>query len=120
MRFLSDFKSIEISGGSINCGAQVNLSNHLVPVFGKKRLDEISARDVEAYKAAKLKQGLSPKSVNNQLAVLGKCSGQQRNGSYWKESLKSPCSASPRRSLIFWISGRPSALSREPIPGGGR
>jgi len=51
---------------------RVNLSNHLVPVFGKKRLDEISARDVEAYKAAKLKQGLSPKSVNNQLAVLGK------------------------------------------------
>ena len=34
---------------------RVNLNNHLVPVFGKRRLDEISARDVEAYKAAKLK-----------------------------------------------------------------
>jgi integrase len=51
---------------------RVNLNNHLGPVFGKKRLDEISARDVEAYEAAKLKQGLSPKSVNNQLAVLGR------------------------------------------------
>jgi integrase len=51
---------------------RVNLNNHLVPVFGEKRLDEISARDVEAYKAAKLKQGLAPKSVNNQLAVLGR------------------------------------------------
>ncbi|MDP7504601.1 MAG: tyrosine-type recombinase/integrase [Nitrospinota bacterium] len=51
---------------------RVNLKNHLVPVFGKKRLDKISARDVEAYKAAKLRQGLAPKTVNNQLAVLGR------------------------------------------------
>ena len=45
---------------------------HLVPVFGKKKLDEIGARDVEAYKAMKLKEGLSPKTVNNHLAVLGR------------------------------------------------
>ncbi len=51
---------------------RVNLSNHLIPVFGKKREDEISSRDVEAYKAAKLRQGLVPKSVNNRLAVLGR------------------------------------------------
>lgn len=51
---------------------RVSLKNHLVPVFGKKRLDEIGARDVEAYKAMKLKEGLSPKTVNNQLAVLGR------------------------------------------------
>ncbi len=57
---------------------RVNLKNHLVPVFGKKRLDKISARDVEAYKAAKLRQGLAPKTVNNQLAVLGRMLGIAR------------------------------------------
>jgi len=51
---------------------RVNLNNHLVPLFGKMRLDEISARDVEAYKAAKLRQGFAPKTVNNQPAVLGR------------------------------------------------
>jgi integrase len=48
------------------------LKNHLVPVFGKLRLDAIGLAEVEAYKAQKLKEKLTPKSVNNHLAVLHK------------------------------------------------
>lgn len=45
---------------------------HLVPVFGKYRLDEISVRDVERFKADLLKDELAPKTINNMLTVLGK------------------------------------------------
>jgi integrase len=44
---------------------------HLLPAFGRKRLDEISTRDVEKLKAEKLKT-LAPKTVNNMLSCLGK------------------------------------------------
>ncbi len=46
--------------------------NHLVPAFGSMRLDQIGLRDIEAFKAAKLKAGRKPKSVNNYLTVLHK------------------------------------------------
>ncbi len=45
--------------------------HHLLPAFGRKRLDEISTRDVEKLKAEKLKT-LAPKTVNNMLSCLGK------------------------------------------------
>lgn len=48
------------------------LAIHLVPAFGHLRLDEITARHVEAFKAKKRADGLSPKTVNNALAVLSK------------------------------------------------
>jgi site-specific recombinase XerD len=46
------------------------LQRHLVPAFAKVRLDELRAQDIEDYKANKLAQGLSRKTVNNHLAVL--------------------------------------------------
>lgn len=52
---------------------------HLLPAFTGKRLDQIGAREVEAYKAGKLHgdaaraiAALSPKTVNNHLTVLRK------------------------------------------------
>jgi integrase len=48
------------------------MDNHLTGFFAKKALDAISTEDVERFKAAKLEAGLSPKSVNNTLAVLSK------------------------------------------------
>ena len=49
------------------------LSLHLVPVFGKSRLNEITSRRIDSYKADKLAQGLSAKTVNNHLTVLRRC-----------------------------------------------
>jgi len=48
------------------------LKFHLVPAFGRMRLDEIGTRDIERFKAEKLAAGLKPKSVNNMLTCLGK------------------------------------------------
>ena len=45
---------------------------HLVPFFGSLSIREIGIRHIEKYKAKKLKEGLSPKSINNQLTVLRK------------------------------------------------
>lgn len=56
---------------------KLTLKNHLIPWFGKFRLDEVGLAEVERYKASKLKpkdEGtpLSPKTVNNHLAMLRK------------------------------------------------
>lgn len=45
---------------------------HLRPAFGSKRLDAITPHDVERFKAAQLRAGRSPKTINNQLTVLRK------------------------------------------------
>ncbi len=45
---------------------------HLVPYFRRKKLDSISNLDVEIYKAKKINVKLSPKTINNHLAVLKK------------------------------------------------
>ncbi|MFH0899237.1 MAG: site-specific integrase [Pseudomonadota bacterium] len=52
------------------------LDNHLLPAFGSKSLRDITARDIDRFKAAKRKEhhqfgeGYSPKTINNHLAVL--------------------------------------------------
>jgi len=49
---------------------QTILKHHLRPSFGRRRLDAIQQREIETYKSARLKKGLSPKTVNNHLTVL--------------------------------------------------
>ncbi len=46
------------------------LDLHLVPALGGMRLDEVGPGEIERYKAEKLRDGLSPKTVNNHLIVL--------------------------------------------------
>src|SRR5260370_32388025 len=48
------------------------LKNHLIPSFGKLRLNEIGPAEVEKYKEHKLRATYSPKSINNQLTALRK------------------------------------------------
>lgn len=43
---------------------------HLVPFFGDRDLREIDQELIEKFIALKLKQGLSPKTINNRLGVL--------------------------------------------------
>lgn len=45
----------------------------VIPFFGEYKLDEIQSYDVEKYKAQKLAEGLSQKTINNHLMVLSKC-----------------------------------------------
>jgi integrase len=46
---------------------------HLVPFFGRKRIDAIEVIDIEHYKAEKLAAGLKAKTINNHLGILAKC-----------------------------------------------
>ena len=46
------------------------LKNHLVPAFGKLRLDAIGPERIEAFKAEKLEAKLSEKTINNFLTIL--------------------------------------------------
>jgi integrase len=48
------------------------LNIHLLGFFAGKQLDQISVREIERYKAAKLQEGLAKKTINNHLGVLGK------------------------------------------------
>jgi len=45
---------------------------HLLPFFGRQRLDQITAYRIEEFKAAKLKTDLSAKTINNFLSALRK------------------------------------------------
>lgn len=49
------------------------LRRHLIPFFGRMPLGQIGTQQAERYKARMLKTGLSRKTVNNHLAVFGKC-----------------------------------------------
>lgn len=48
------------------------LRNHIVPFFGNLRLDEITPRRLELFKADRLKKGMKQVSVNKHLGVLKK------------------------------------------------
>lgn len=48
------------------------LKRYLEPELGRMRLDQITVREIDKFKAKLLKRGLSPKTVNNALAVLSK------------------------------------------------
>lgn len=49
------------------------LSASIVPFFGRMKMQEIAVRDVERYKAALIRDGISRKTINNRLTVLRKC-----------------------------------------------
>ena len=46
------------------------MAGHLLPCFGQHRLDAISAREVDEYKARLSKLEYAPKTINNHLTVL--------------------------------------------------
>jgi integrase len=49
------------------------LSASLVPFFGSRPVEQISAHDIERYKALQIQQGFSNKTIMNRLTVLNKC-----------------------------------------------
>src|SRR5664280_633461 len=46
---------------------------HILPEFGNIRLCDIGLEEIEGYKGKKRVSGLSPKSINNHLAMLHQC-----------------------------------------------
>ncbi len=70
--FLSHYATVNNKPSEIR-SKEKNLRVHLIPAFGKKWIQDISAHDIERYKAKKAGEGLSPKTVNNHLTCLRKC-----------------------------------------------
>lgn len=46
------------------------LDGHLLPFFGKRRLSDITPESIDRYVAAKVREGLAPKTVNNHLLTM--------------------------------------------------
>ena len=69
--FLTDYAEVNNKPSEVH-SKESCLRVHLVPWFGRTRLDAVKMRDIDRYKRAKLKAGLSPKSINNHLTVLRK------------------------------------------------
>lgn len=44
--------------------------NHIVPFFGKRRLNQITLRDVEAFKAEQVRRELNPATINRHLNIF--------------------------------------------------
>jgi integrase len=67
---------------------EIALRVHLVPFFGKTKIDKITNLQIEEYKSAQIELGtLVNKSINNQLTILCKC---MRTAQEWLELEKLP------------------------------
>ena len=71
VEFLESYCAANNKYASIEAKESI-LRVHLIPSMGELLLSEINARRIEAYKAQKLVEELSPKTVNNHLTVLRK------------------------------------------------
>lgn len=71
--FAEDFTAnyVNVHNGPAEQGAKRRiLRNHLLPAFGRVKLDAIGPREIDAFVARQLEAGLSAKTVGNHLAVL--------------------------------------------------
>jgi integrase len=71
VEFLESYCAANNKYASIEAKESI-LRVHLIPAMGELLLSEVNARRIEAYKAQKLVEELSPKTVNNHLTVLRK------------------------------------------------
>lgn len=56
-------------------GKKCILSTSLIPFFGSMPICRIGTHDIERYKAKRVQQGLTNKTIRNHLTVLNKCIG---------------------------------------------
>ncbi len=77
------------------------IKQHLVPFFGKTRLDKIGVRDIERFKAAQVKKGLQAKTINNHLTCLRKAMVCAEEWGYIKSVPKVKWMKTPAPSFDF-------------------
>lgn len=71
VEFMSNYAVTNNKPSEVNAKRSI-LRHHLIPAFGKLRLDKIGSREIERFKAKKVKDGLKPATINNRLTVLRK------------------------------------------------
>ena len=84
--FMTDYAEVNNKPSEIETKNMI-FSLHLVPALGHIRLDEVGDKEIEKYKGLKLKEGLSPKTINNHLIVLRCMLGKAED---WKLIAKAP------------------------------
>jgi integrase len=93
------------------------LDNHLLPFFGPKRLCEIRNRQIEQYKAKKLRTKLKPKTINNQLAVLSRMLNCAEEWEYIEAAPKVKLLKSAKPEMTFLEFDQAERLVRAAEPG---
>ncbi len=68
-KFVSVYATAENKTSEVEAKRRI-LRNHLIPAFGDLPIDKITIERIAEFKAAKLRDEFSPKSINNHLAVL--------------------------------------------------
>ncbi len=66
--FVDNYAKVNNKYSSVESKRSI-LANHLIPFFGRMRLDQIGPRDIERFKASKLATH-ARKTINNHLTVL--------------------------------------------------
>jgi hypothetical protein len=84
--FMTDYAEVNNKPSEIESKKMI-FSLHLVPVLGRLRLDAVGDLEIEKYKGVKLREGLSPKTINNHLIVLRCMLGKAED---WKLIAKAP------------------------------
>lgn len=69
--FISVYAKVENKESEVETKKRL-LRVHLIPFFGRRRLDEIGVELIAKYKAEKLKADYDPKTINNHIGVLRK------------------------------------------------
>lgn len=70
-QWMKDYVEVNNKNSEIESKKMI-LRAHLIPFFGNRALAEITNQNIEQYKAQKLYENKSAKSINNHLAVLRK------------------------------------------------
>jgi len=84
--FMTDYAEVNNKPSEIETKTMI-FSLHLVPALGHLPLDTVGDLEIEKYKGLKLKEGLSPKTINNHLIVLRCMLGKAED---WKLIAKAP------------------------------
>lgn len=67
---------------------ETDIVQHLIPAFGKMRLDQVTRRDVERWVQAMHKRGLAVNTMTDKLATLSQA---MRQAYYWEYIERNPC-----------------------------
>lgn len=83
---------------------------HLLQSFGTLRLNAITTEVIERYKAKKKLSGLTPKTINNHLAILRKCLATARDWNLLTEVPHVPTLRTSRPSFRYLSESEEKAL----------
>lgn len=80
-KFMENYAKVENKPSEVDSKEKI-LRNHLKPIFGSHRLDQISKQDIKSYRSIKLNKGYARKTINNHVTVLTKILAEAEEDGY--------------------------------------